>query len=49
MRIGLFAPDDTDKPEGDELLFEAAKYDDDERVREWLATEMESVDFAAKN
>ena len=37
MSLRLHEPDETDEPEGDELLFEAAKYGDVERVRERLA------------
>ncbi len=43
MNMRLFIPDE---PEGDPLLFEAAKYGDIERVRERLIAEMESVDFS---
>ena len=34
MNMRLFIPDDTDEPEGDELLFEAAEDGDVERVRD---------------
>lgn len=37
MNLKLFIPDETEEPEGDPLLFEAAKYGDVERVRERLA------------